>query len=370
MVAALREAQVFIPGRVLNRQFFHEVIQPILAEQFPGLVYAAGLMGHGSDVLGFDTPRSMDHNWGPRGMIFLAEPDFEAHAEAISRTLAERLPTSFLGFPTNFTAPSDGYLVQRMAPIDEGPVNHLVKVFTVRSFVRHYLGFDPNDPITIADWLTFPQQALLEVVSGEVHCDPLGTLAATRARFAFYPRDVWLYCMACQWGRIANELSFQARSGERGDELGSRIIAARMVEEIMQLCFLLERTYIPYSKWRGTAFAQLECAKVQRPLLQGVLDSADWRARQRLLAASYSALAEQHNALGVTEPIPTTPSPFPGRGYRVLDVAPFIRALRDRIEDPVLRAPQFPLGGIDQFIAHARINHENYVHRELRFLIR
>lgn len=369
MVAA-PEAQIFIPGRILNRRFYNEVLRPIVDEQFPELVHSAGLMGEGSDVLGFDTARSMDHNWGPRGMLFVSEQDFEQHGAAIANVLAERLPTYFLGFSTNFTAPSKGYLVQRMAPIDQGPVNHLVKVFTTRSFVRHYLGFDPNDPLTTADWLTFPQQALLEIVGGEVYQDELGTLRSIRARFEYYPHDIWLYCMSCQWGRIANELSFQARSGERGDELGSRILAARMAEEIVQLCFLQERTYAPYSKWRGTAFKRLECAKVQLPILQRVLASSDWQERQRLLAASYKALAERHNALGVTEPVSTTLSPFPGRGYLVLDVARFIDALDARIEDPTLREPVFRLGSIDQFIAHARINHENYVHREMRYLIR
>lgn len=369
-MAAPVDAPAFIPGRALNRRFFHEVVRPILDERWPGLAYSAGLLGDGSDVLGYDTPRSMDHNWGPRGTLLLSEEDLQVHGDAISATLAERLPTRFLGFSTHFTAPCNGYLVQRMAPIDHGPVNHLIKVLTLRSFVGHYLGFDPDDRLTTADWLTFPQQALLEVVGGEVHHDGLGTLLPTRARFAFYPHDVWLYCMSCQWGRIANELSFQARSGERGDELGSRILAARMVEEIIRLCFLMERAYLPYGKWRGTAFERLPCARVQRPILERIIASTDWQERQRLLAASYEALGEQHNALGVTEPVCTTPSPFPGRGYLVLDVARFIDALRDRIEDPGLREPMFRLGSIDQFIGHARINHEHYVHREMRYLIR
>lgn len=370
MSAAPLEARVFIPGRTLNRRFFCEVVRPILAEHFPGLIYSAGLMGEGSDVLGFDSGRSMDHNWGPRGMLFLAEEQFEARSQAISQVLSEQLPTRFLGFSTNFSGPCPGYLVQRMVPVEHGPVNHLIKIFTVRSFVHHYLGFDPIEPLTTADWLTFPQQALLEVVGGEVYQDQLGSLQPTRTRFSYYPHDVWLYCMSCQWGRIANELSFQARSGEHGDELGSRILAARMVEEIMRLCFLMERTYMPYSKWRGTAFERLECAKVQLPILRRILASSDWRARQRLLASSYKALAEQHNALGVTEPVATTLSLFPGRGYLVLDVSRFIDALRDRTEDPGLRNPRYRLGSIDQFVAHARINHENYFHREMRSLIR
>jgi hypothetical protein len=40
--------------------------------------------------------------------------------------------------------------------------------------------------------------------------------------------------------------------------LGSRIVAARQVRELMRPGFLLERNYWPYPKWFGTAFGRLE----------------------------------------------------------------------------------------------------------------
>ena len=42
-----------------------------------------------------------------------------------------------------------------------------------------------------------------------------------------------------------------------GDELGSAVLGARLVESAMRLAFLMERTYAPYVKWFGTAFARL-----------------------------------------------------------------------------------------------------------------
>ena len=39
---------------------------------------------------------------------------------------------------------------------------------------------------------------------------------------------------------------------EFGDELGSQVVAARLVREIMKLAFLMEKKYAPYSKWLGT----------------------------------------------------------------------------------------------------------------------
>src|SRR6185437_5204772 len=45
----------FIPGLELNRLFYIEVVQPLLSARFPEVVYSVGLLGYGSDVLGYDT---------------------------------------------------------------------------------------------------------------------------------------------------------------------------------------------------------------------------------------------------------------------------------------------------------------------------
>jgi hypothetical protein len=63
----------FITGLELNQHFNIEVVRPLLAERFPDLAYSAALIGYGSDVLGYDTPLSTDHEWGPRLLLFLEE---------------------------------------------------------------------------------------------------------------------------------------------------------------------------------------------------------------------------------------------------------------------------------------------------------
>lgn len=44
---------VFVPGLELSRRFFHELVCPLLTGAFPGLCYAAALLGPGSEVLSF-----------------------------------------------------------------------------------------------------------------------------------------------------------------------------------------------------------------------------------------------------------------------------------------------------------------------------
>ena len=250
----------FIPGLKLSEKFYNEVIRPILDDSFPGLAHTAGLIDGGSEVLGYDDETSVDHNWGPRLMLFLSVEDYRRYSEQIKIVLANRIPYEFGGYPTNFTAhlPDKGG-AQLMQSICQGPVNHRVSVQTVRSFFNNYLGFDIEQPLEPADWLTFPEQRLCTITKGVIYHDDVG-LNAVRSRFSYYPQDVWFYLLAAGWNRIGQEEHLMGRAGMVGDEVGSALIGARLVRDVMRLCFLMEKTYAPYPKWLGSAFKQLSCA--------------------------------------------------------------------------------------------------------------
>ena len=113
----------FIPGLQLSEALYREAVAPILAREFPGLVHSAARIGTGSDVLGFDTVRSTDHEWGPRLLLFLAESDVAAHGPAIAETLRQTLPREIRGYPTNF-GPTHEAGVSVLQPVERGPVEH------------------------------------------------------------------------------------------------------------------------------------------------------------------------------------------------------------------------------------------------------
>ncbi|MGW6509166.1 DUF4037 domain-containing protein, partial [Streptomyces niveus] len=69
----------FIPGLELSRILYEEAVRPVLDSAYPGLRYAAARVGSGSEVLGFDSARSADHEWGPRLNLFLAPDDVAEH---------------------------------------------------------------------------------------------------------------------------------------------------------------------------------------------------------------------------------------------------------------------------------------------------
>ena len=339
----------FIPGLTLCGDFYREAVRPILDDAFPGLTHSAALIGSGSEVLGFDDEMSTDHHWGPRVQLFLDEDDHLLAADAIHDTLAARLPYTFRGYSTNFSEPDPNDSgVQHLTVLESGPVNHRVTIATIGGFVEYYLGFDSDQPLTPTDWLTFPQQKLRTLTGGAVYHDGVG-LGEMRARFAWYPQDVWLYLLAAGWARIGQEEHLMGRAGLVGDELGSALMGSRLVRDVMRLAFLMERRYAPYPKWFGTAFARLDCATELTPHLLAAQTAATWQERESHLVPAYESLARMHNRLGLTDPMPERVRDFFGRPFRVITLHGFGDALLGQISDPAVQriAAQRPIGSID-----------------------
>ncbi len=339
----------FIPGIELAGKFYQEAVRPILESDFSGIPYSAAFLGSGSEVLGFDTEMSTDHHWGPRVMLFLSERDYERHAGAITEALRHKLPVRFCGYSTNFSEPNPGdHNVQHLQEVENGPVNHRVEVHTMRDFFIGYLGFDLDQTLEPSDWLTFPEQKLRTIIAGAVYHDELG-LQETRERFKYYPRDVWLYLMASGWNRIGQEEHLMGRAGLEGDEIGSALIGSRLVRDLMRLCFLMEKQYAPYSKWFGTAFARLDCAEALSQSLRRAQFAETWGEREQGLTEAYELVAGMHNALEITEQLPTKVRDFFGRPFRVIALHGFAEALCARITDPTVQeiARRGLIGGID-----------------------
>ncbi|MCM2412665.1 DUF4037 domain-containing protein [Streptomyces sp. RKAG290] len=339
----------FLPGLELSRILYQEAVRPVLDAAFPGLPYAAARIGPGSEVLGFDTARSADHDWGPRLDLFLAADDVAAHGDAIRELLADRLPKEIRGWPTHFR-PADDPLdpVGHMAATD-GPVDHRVATHDIGDWLTREAGFDATitEP-AVRDWLAMPQQKLAGITGGGVFHDGPGLLTSARHRLARYPDQVWRYLLACQWQRISQEEAFVGRCAEVGDELGSAVVAARLVRDLMRLSLLLERRYAPYSKWLGSAFAQLDVAEGLLPSLRGALAATDHSERERHLCAAYRAVATRQNESGLVDPVDPSPRPYHGRPFLVLHAERFARPLAASVTDPELRGRPLT-GAVDQW---------------------
>jgi hypothetical protein len=315
---------------------FHEaVVAPLLARRFPGVAFAAGRLGSGSDVLGYDDGRSADHDWGCRLTVLVGEDD-GGLVPAVDDVLEAELPASFAGHPVRFPTTFDPR------------VRHKVGVATLRDFAVGRLGVDPTGPLAPGDWLVLTGQAVLELTAGPVFADPAGALTRTRERLAWYPGDVWRHVLAAGWQRLVDELPLVGRTGERGDDTGSRLVAARLARDLRHLCFLVERRWEPYPKWSGTAFAALRLAPAAGPALARALRADGWRARQDALAEAAGAVLAAQRAEGLPAPEPATHAFF-DRPALVANPA-IVAALRASVTDPWLPRLPVAVGSIEQWV--------------------
>ncbi|GAA2822248.1 DUF4037 domain-containing protein [Kribbella solani] len=298
-----------LTGLGICRRFYEDVVRHAI-----NVPHGAAVLGRGSEVLGYDDAMSTDHNCEARVQLFV--PD--------GVELQPDIPGEFEG---------------RAA---------YVEMHTVGAYFQQQLGWDVEQEPTAGEWLTFPEQNLLMMTAGAVFHDDIG-LQGVRDRLAYYPDDVWHYLMIAAWWRVHPEMNLVGRTGFVGDEVGSALIGAQLVQDLMRLCFLIERTYAPYSKWFGTAFGRLSCGPAIGPLLQAVLRSTTWQEREAALAGAYRAVGELHNQLGITAPVELGVERLWGRPFEVV-WGDFPGVLAVGIEDPEVRrlAGRWPVGGIDQ----------------------
>jgi len=323
-----------VPGLQLAEGFFHEAVKPILKIHYPDLRFSAGLIGSGSEVLGFDTEMSTDHHWGPRVMLFLRPGDFKTKRDSIRTVLSNELPTTYLGYSTNFSEPDpENNGVQSLQPVTSGPINHRVETYTLDGFFTHYMNIHVKKEPVMIDWLTLPHHKLRSVTAGRVFHDALG-LETVRARFSWYPHDIWLYILASAWTRIGQEEHLMGRAGSIKDENGSAIIGSRLVRDVMRLVFLMEREYPPYAKWFGAAFSKLKSAAELSPILTSVLHAASWEERESGLCNAFEILVRIHNSLGITKPVSPEVSQFYNRPFSVIHGERLTKSIIERISDP------------------------------------
>ncbi|MDG4797767.1 DUF4037 domain-containing protein [Micromonospora sp. WMMD1082] len=335
----------FLPGLELSRRFHAEVVAPVLGPAFPGLRYAAGRLDGGSEVLGLDTPRSTDHDWGCRLQLFVDAADAHRIPELLAAVDAA-LPRTFLGLPTRFVGTEDG----RLGVAGLAGARHGVTARELGGWLRGQLGFDPSGTVSVADWLSVPTQRLAELTGGAVFHDGLGgALVRARAALRWYPDDVWRHVLAAAWTRVAQAEHLPGRCAEVGDELGSRMVAAGLARDLMRIGLLTRRRWPPYDKWLGTVFGRLPDAAPVTAALADALGPGDWPHRQAGLVGALEAMATWTDGTGLAAPVRARAIPFHTRPFLVLHADRVAAALRAEITDAALRERPL-IGAVDQFV--------------------
>ena len=244
-------------GLELAENYYKEYGAPMLHEQFAAVesLIAVGLVGSGSECLGYDDAVSTDHDFEPGFCLFLPGE------EIIDRRTAFLLERAYAKLPQEY----GGVKRAKIAPV--GGSRH--GVIRTADFFAEKVG-DPAGELDARAWLTLPEYALLEATGGKVFRDDLGAFTAIRQKLSVMPEDV-------RRKKLAGNLLVMAQAGQynynrclaHGEPGAAQLAVTEFVKAAMNVVFLLNRRYQPYYKWSFRAMRSL-------PLLPQLSDTLEY----------------------------------------------------------------------------------------------
>ncbi len=223
-------------GLDIAREYYLTYGKAMLEEEFPEVIdrIAAGLVGEGSECLGFDDEISRDHDFEAGFCLFITEEDYEKFGFKLSRAYS-RLPKEFMGLKKSLVSPVGGS-------------RH--GVITVEDFYKKHLGA-PSAPDTYEKWLYTPSSSLLAASNGEIFTDRLGVFSEIRNILkSGYPEDI-------RRKKLAGHTVFMAQAGQynyarllkRGDTGAAQLAIFEFVKHAISAVYLLNNKYEPFYKW-------------------------------------------------------------------------------------------------------------------------
>ena len=310
------DVPAFIPGLVLSERLYREVVRPMLD---PDLPTPPGSLAGEAPTCSASTPRCRWTTAGDPG----SSSSWTKRTSRLSR--APREPASGVRRIPDVLR----HARRRPQPPRRRGSSTASRRVRPAAFFVSYLGFDPLARALLPpigsrrpnrSFEPSPRAASSTTTLG-LGLVPRATRLLSRRRLAL-PNGVRV-------GAHRPEEHLVGRAGFVGDELGASIIAARLVRDLMRLAFLMERTYAPYPKWFGTAFARLQLRPRARPAPPSVFEARGWQERDARLAPAYETVARMHNRLGLTEPSGKA-EPFFNRPFSVIHLTadsppPFVR---------------------------------------------
>lgn len=233
-----------VKGLELAESFFWEELHPLLQQSEEDLLShgAFGLVGPGSECLGFDDAYSRDHDFTPMCCIWIRKAEMETYGYKIQKLLA-KLPKTYEGLPVLPT--------EELTPGRKG-------ILELESFYYSFLGCQ-GTPKTLGEWNRIPEAFLATAVNGKVFLDSEGSFTKIReALLAYYPYDIWMHRMAHCCTKIAQAGQYNyPRCVNRGEWTAAALAKSEFLEYAIRLLYLLNRRYCPFYKWMHRGLGEL-----------------------------------------------------------------------------------------------------------------
>lgn len=247
-------------GLELSRLYYEKAGKPMLEEKYPAYIgrIAVGLVGEGSECLGYDDAYSTDHDYGPGFCVWLTKEDYEQIGKQMQADY-DRLPDEFMGFPGRNTTGQSG---------------KRVGVFEIGEFYRNIVGCE-RAPERESEWAKLQEEMLRTVTNGEVFEDPLGEFSSVREGFCHRPEAVRLQ-------KLCEQLALAGQAGQynlprmlkRGDFGSAHLCRNYFADAVISIGYLLNRRYRPFYKWQIRDMEQFTVLRELPEKLVGLMETS------------------------------------------------------------------------------------------------
>ncbi len=294
-------------GLDIAKEFYFRHGRPMLEELFSEVIdrIAVGLVGEGSECLGFDDEISRDHDFEAGFCLWITEKDEQAFGFKLERAYA-KLPKEFMGLRRSILSPVGG---------------NRHGVITIESFYTRFLGA-PTAPDSTERWLYIPSASLASASNGEVFADPLGKFSEIRNTLLLgYPEDIRRKKLAAHTVLMAQAGQYNySRCVSRGETGAAQLAIFEFVKHMISAIYLLNNRYEPFYKWAYRGLAELPLMGNIGESLQALteIDNTQKNAqlKQEVIEDMAVLLIDAFRSQGLTEAICTD---LEKHAYSILD---------------------------------------------------
>lgn len=248
-------------GLELAESYYMETGRKMIQEAFPEYekYMAIGLVGEGSECLGFDDEVSEDHDFGAGFCIWLPDHIFQE--------IGFKLQKAYDNLPK--PARND-FSVE--TPEGKGRTG----VFSIGEFYKKYIGC-PGIPKNNVEWLLAPEISLSTATNGKVFQDNLGEFTRIRnGLLNFYPKDVFLKKIVARMAQMSQSGQYNyQRCMKRGQYSAAYLSCSEFIKATISMIYLLNRKYMPFYKWMFQGLDKMEQLPEIKSMLERLINIPD-----------------------------------------------------------------------------------------------
>lgn len=248
-----------LSGLQLAEAYYNAFGKPLLGEKFSEYekYIAVGLVGEGSECLGFDDGISEDHDFGPGFCIWIPDNIFNK--------VGVQMQQAYDALPKNF---------ENKCRIETLEGRGRVGVFTISEFYKKYIGTMPR---TNMEWLMLPETHLCTATNGKIFADNLGEFSTLRNELLkFYPKDIFLKKLVARLAMMSQSGQYNyERCMKRGEYAGAYLACGEFIKATVSTVYLLNKKYMPFYKWIFRGMNSLPILSEVKSLLAQLIGVVD-----------------------------------------------------------------------------------------------